>query len=179
MKTIPYSTQNINKSDLNIVNSALKKELLTGGNYVKIFENKINKFIGSKFSVVMNSATSCLLAACNALRLKKKDKVWVVSNSFVSTANCAAFFGADIEFLDIDKNTYNVDVEKLKNKLENTNKKNLPKILIIVHLGGNPCDLEEIYKLKKNINLKSSKMHHMLLVQNIKIKKLEVFLTLK
>ena len=74
MKTIPYSTQNINKSDLNIVNSALKKELLTGGNYVKIFENKINKFIGSKFSVVMNSATSCLLAACNALRLKKKTK---------------------------------------------------------------------------------------------------------
>lgn len=154
MKTIPYSTQNINKSDLNIVNSALKKELLTGGNYVKIFENKINKFIGSKFSVVMNSATSCLLAACNALRLKKKDKVWVVSNSFVSTANCAAFFGADIEFLDIDKNTYNVDVEKLKNKLENTNKKNLPKILIIVHLGGNPCDLEEIYKLKKKYKFK-------------------------
>ena len=72
MKIIPYSTQNIDKSDFKLVNTALKNELLTGGNYVKIFENKINKFIGSKFSVVMNSATSCLLAACKALNLKKK-----------------------------------------------------------------------------------------------------------
>ena len=137
MKIIPYSTQNIDKSDIKLVNLALKKDLLTSGEYVKTFEDKINKFVGSKFSVVMNSATSCLLAACKALQLKK-DKVWVVTNSFVSSANCAAFFGADLEFLDINKNDYNVDIDKLKNKLEKTLKKNLPKILIIVHIGVIP-----------------------------------------
>ena len=88
MKIIPYSTQNIDKSDIKLLNLALKKDLLTSGEYVKTFEDKINKFVGSKFSVVMNSATSCLLA-CEALQLKK-DKVWVVTNSFVSSANCAA-----------------------------------------------------------------------------------------
>ena len=123
MKIIPYSTQNIDNSDIKLVNTALKKNLLTGGEYVKIFEKKINEFIGSKYSVVMNSATSCLVAACRALNLKRNENVWITTNSFVSTANCASFFGANIKFLDIDKNTYNVDIEKLKKKLESTKKK--------------------------------------------------------
>ena len=72
MKIIPYSTQNIDKSDIKLVNLALKKDLLTSGEYVKTFEDKINKFVGSKFSVVMNSATSCLLAAMQGIAIKKR-----------------------------------------------------------------------------------------------------------
>ena len=67
----------------------------------------------------MNSATYACYMQGIAI---KKDKVWVVTNSFVSSANCAAF-GADLEFLDINKNDYNVDIDKLKNKLEKTLKK--------------------------------------------------------
>tara|TARA_B110000971_G_C20017202_1_gene504526 strand:- start:19 stop:1626 length:1608 start_codon:yes stop_codon:yes gene_type:complete len=152
--SIPYSKQNIHNSDFNIIKKTLKNEFLTGGIMVKNFETKIEKFIGTKFSITMNSATSCLLAACYALKLKKNDNVWVTTNSFVSSANCANFFGAKLDFLDIDRNNYNIDLTKLELKLKTTKKKDLPKILIIVHIGGYPCDLNKIYNLKKKYRFK-------------------------
>tara|TARA_B110000977_G_C10710497_1_gene351086 strand:+ start:190 stop:573 length:384 start_codon:yes stop_codon:yes gene_type:complete len=125
--SIPYSKQNIHNSDFNIIKKTLKNEFLTGGIMVKNFETKIEKFIGTKFSITMNSATSCLLAACYALKLKKNDNVWVTTNSFVSSANCANFFGAKLDFLDIDRNNYNIDLTKLELKLKTTKKKTYQK----------------------------------------------------
>jgi len=115
-KHIPYSRQNITYSDIKLVNKVLKSKYLTSGPVTKLFEKKISSKVNVKFAISTNSATSALHIACLALGLKKKDIVWTSSISFVASANCAKYCGAKVEFLDIDKDTYNLDVKKLENK---------------------------------------------------------------
>ena len=118
-------------------------------------KKKISRKVNSKFSVAVNSATSALHISCLALGLKKKDIVWTSSITFVASANCAKYCGAKIEFLDINDDTFNLDVDKLEQKLRFSKKTNtLPKVLIPVHLGGNPCDMKKIYFLSKKYKFK-------------------------
>ena len=100
-----YSRQSINNLDILSVVKALKSDYLTSGPLVKKFEKDLSIITKSKFSVALNSATSALHVACMALEIKKKNIVWVSSVSFVATANCAAYCGANIDFIDIDFNT--------------------------------------------------------------------------
>lgn len=151
-KTIHYSAPTINNADIKAVNKVLRSDFLTTGPSTKIFENKISKFVGSKYAVAVNSATSGLHLACIALEIKKNDHVWVPSNSFIASANAPAHLGAKISFLDISLSTYNLDLNFLKKKL--TKSKIKPKLLVIVDFAGQPCELEEIYKLSKKFNFK-------------------------
>ncbi len=154
-KHIPYSKQNITYGDIKLVNKVLKSKYLTSGPVTKIFEKKISSKANVKFAISTNSATSALHISCLALGLKKNDIVWTSAISFVASANCAKYCGAKIEFLDIDKDTYNLDVKKLEDKLKiSKKKKSLPKIIIPVHLGGNPCDMEKIHLLSKKYKFK-------------------------
>jgi UDP-4-amino-4,6-dideoxy-N-acetyl-beta-L-altrosamine transaminase len=154
-QNIPYSKQNIIKKDIDLVNNVLKSEYLTSGPLIQRFEKKISRKVNSKFSVAANSATSALHISCLALGLKKKDIVWTSSITFVASANCAKYCGAKIEFLDINDDTFNLDVDKLEQKLRFSKKTNtLPKVLIPVHLGGNPCDMKKIYFLSKKYKFK-------------------------
>lgn len=154
-QNIPYSKQNIIKKDIDLVNNVLKSEYLTSGPLIQRFEKKISRKVNSKFSVAVNSATSALHISCLALGLKKKDIVWTSSITFVASANCAKYCGAKIEFLDINDDTFNLDVDKLEQKLRFSKKTNtLPKVLIPVHLGGNPCDMKKIYFLSKKYKFK-------------------------
>ena len=147
---IPYSTQTIEKKDIKSVIKVLSSKFLTQGPKVSEFESKLKLFVKSKHAVASNSATSSLILACLALGIKKNDIVWTSPNSFVSTANCAVHCGAKIDFVDIDKNTFNISIEKLKIKLIKAKKANkLPKLIIPVHFAGNPCDMKEIFKLSK------------------------------
>jgi UDP-4-amino-4,6-dideoxy-N-acetyl-beta-L-altrosamine transaminase len=103
--------------------------------------------------VATNSATSALHIACLSLELKKNDFFWTVPNSFVASANCGLYCGAKVDFVDIDKKTYNISLKKLEEKLKIAKKKNkLPKILISVHFGGQSTDQHEIWKLSKKYN---------------------------
>lgn len=147
-KNINYSKQNINYSDLKEIKKVLFSDFLTQGPTVKKFENKINKFCDSKYSVACNSATSALHIACKAIGLKKNDLVWTNPISFVASANCALYCEAKIDYVDIDLKSFNITYEKFKEKIDKS-KKNLPKILILVDYGGFPCDLEKIFKLAK------------------------------
>ena len=154
-QNIPYSKQNIIKKDIDLVNNVLKSEYLTSGPLIQRFEKKISRKVNSKFAVAVNSATSALHISCLALGLKKKDIVWTSSITFVASANCAKYCGAKIEFLDINDDTFNLDVDKLEQKLRFSKKTNtLPKVLIPVHLGGNPCDMKKIYFLSKKYKFK-------------------------
>jgi UDP-4-amino-4,6-dideoxy-N-acetyl-beta-L-altrosamine transaminase len=152
---IPYSKQSISKEDTKAVLKVLQSNFLTQGPLVGKFENKVNKFCGSKYSVAVNSGSSALHIACLALGVKRGDLVWTVPNTFVASANCAINCGAKIDFVDIDKDTFNISIAALKKKLLLAKKrKKLPKVLIPVHLGGQPTEQKKIWELSKKYKFK-------------------------
>jgi UDP-4-amino-4,6-dideoxy-N-acetyl-beta-L-altrosamine transaminase len=152
---IPYNRQHLFPKDIKEVVKVLKSKYLTQGPQIEKFEKKLSKKTKSKYAVVANSATSALHLACLAIGLKKNDYLWTVPITFIASANCGIYCGAKIDLVDINKDTFNIDVKALEQKLQQAKKKNkLPKILIPVHLGGNPCDLEKINSLAKKYKFK-------------------------
>ncbi len=152
---IPYSRQSINKKDILEVNKVLRSDFLTQGRKVGEFEKLVSKISKAKFGVAANSASSALHLGCLALGLKKNDIVWTVPNTFVASANCAINCGASIDFVDIDKDTWNISLEELKKKLVKAKKKKkLPKLIIPVHFAGQTSEQKKIWELSKKYNFK-------------------------
>ena len=151
---IPFSRQKIFKDDISEVVKVLKSDYLSKGKRILEFEKNLKKKVKVKFAISCNSASSALLLACRALELKKNDIVWTVPNTYAASANCALECGATIDFVDIDPGSWNISIEQLEKKLKKSKKKNLPKILILVHLAGMPSQLEKIHKLSKTYNFK-------------------------
>lgn len=150
MEFIPYGRQNITEKDIDAVVNVLKSDFLTQGPKVPEFEKAIIDQCDVKYALAMNSATSALHAACLALGVGKGDIVWTTPITFVASANCALYCGATVDFVDIDSQTYNLSVQSLKQKLETAKKQDkLPKVVIPVHLCGQPCDMATIYKLSQ------------------------------
>ena len=154
-KSIFYGRQYIDNKDIKSVNKILKSQFLTQGPCIEKFENDLKKKTSSKYAILANSATSCLILACRALGLKKNDLVWTSPNTFVSTSNSALHCGAKVDLVDIDIETGNISVKSLKEKLIKAKKKNqLPKLLIPVHFAGQPTEQKEIWKLSRKYNFK-------------------------
>ena len=152
---IPYSRQFINNSDKKKVLDVLNSKFLTTGPAIEEFERKLAKKFKCKYTVVVNSATSALHLSCLSLGLDSKDTFWTSPISFVSSANCALLCGSKVDFIDIEPKTFNISVESLKKKIFNIKKKSdLPKIVMPVHLSGNPCDMQELKKLSKKYKFK-------------------------
>jgi UDP-4-amino-4,6-dideoxy-N-acetyl-beta-L-altrosamine transaminase len=150
MKKIPYSKQHINKDDISAVAKALKGNFITQGPNIISFENQVKKFTGAKYAVAVNSATSALHISCIALGLKKNDILWTSANTFVASANCALYCGAKIDLVDIDPETFNIDINVLERKLIKSKKNNtLPKILVPVAFAGLSCEMDQIKFLSK------------------------------
>jgi len=148
----PYSRQYLDNKDISTVIKTLKSDVITRGKKVIEFENKVSKFCKAKYAVAVNSATSALHISCLALGVKKDDLVWTVPNTFVASANAALYCGAKIDFVDIEWETGNIDLNKLENKLKNSNNK--PKIIIPVHFSGQPTDQEKIFRLSRKYKFK-------------------------
>jgi UDP-4-amino-4,6-dideoxy-N-acetyl-beta-L-altrosamine transaminase len=145
---IPYGRQDIRETDVEAVLNALTSEYLTQGPLVPQFESAVAKHVGAKYSVAVNSATSALHIACLALGLNRGDWLWTSPITFVASANCGLYCGAKVDFVDIDPKSYNICPAALEKKLVQAQIKNrLPKILVAVHLCGQSCDMEPIYKL--------------------------------
>ena len=121
-KIIPYSKQSINLNDIRAVKKVLKSDFLTSGPQVSNFEKNISSKVNSKYAVCTNSATSALHISCLALGLKKRYCL-TSSISFVASANCAKYCGAKVDFLDINLETFNIDILKVEKKLELSKKK--------------------------------------------------------
>ena len=150
-KIIPYGRQFISNDDIKSVVKVLKSQYLTTGPLIKKFENKISKFVKSKYCLTFNSATSALHVACKVVGLGPGDILWTSPNSFVASANCALYCGAKVDFVDIELKNYNIDINLLEKKLAKAKKKNnLPKVIIPVLYAGHA---HEMYKLKKLSNL--------------------------
>jgi UDP-4-amino-4,6-dideoxy-N-acetyl-beta-L-altrosamine transaminase len=147
---IPYAKQDISDGDIDSVIEVLKSDFLTQGNKVPLFEDIISERVGAKYALAANSATSCLYLSCLSLGLSKEDILWTSPITYVASANCALYCGAEVDFVDIDPLTWNISVEILEEKLKTARKiKKVPKILVLVHLAGNPCDLQKVFDLSK------------------------------
>ena len=147
---IPYGRQDISQDDIDAVVDVLKSDYLTQGHIVPKFEKSLSDFTKAKYSVVVNSATSALHIACKALEVGPGDMVWTSAITFVASANCALYCGANVDFVDIDSSSYNICIESLTKKLELARLSgNLPKVLIPVHLSGQSCDMKSIFALSK------------------------------
>lgn len=152
---IPYGKQEINQQDIDAVVSVLKSDFLTQGPRVPAFEKAVTDFTGSQFGCAVNSATSALHIACLALGLGNGDILWTTPITFVASSNCGLYCGANIDFVDIDSRTYNLCPDKLQQKLIQAEKSGkLPKVLVAVHLCGQPCDMKRIHELSRRYGFK-------------------------
>lgn len=152
---IPYGRQDINQADVDAVVEVLRSDFLTQGPTVPLFEQTIATYCGAQYAVAVNSATSALHIACLALDLGQGDWLWTSPITFVASANCGLYCGAQVDFVDIDPFTYNMSVDRLAEKLDQAEKDGkLPKIVIPVHLCGQPCDMAGIYALSQQYGFK-------------------------
>jgi len=143
---IPYGRQDITDADVQAVVDVLRSDFLTQGPAVPAFEAATAAACGAVHAVAVNSATSALHVACLALGVGPGDLVWTSPITFVASANCARYCGADVDFVDIDPRTYNLCPARLAERLEQAVKAGrVPKVLIAVHLTGQPCDMAAIH----------------------------------
>lgn len=152
---IPYGRQDISEADIQAVVDVLRSDFLTQGPAVPAFEKSLADYCGTQHAVAVNSATSALHIACLALGVGKGDVVWTTPITFVASANCSLYCGASIDFVDIDPRTYNMSVERLAEKLAQAEQYGkLPKVVIPVHLCGQPCDMAGIHALSQRYGFK-------------------------
>lgn len=152
---IPYGRQDISEEDVAAVAAVLRSDWLTQGPAVPEFERAVARFCGARHAVAVNSGTSALHLACLALGLKPGDSLWTSPITFVASANCARYCGADVDFVDIDPQTGNMSVAELAEKLARAAVSGrLPKIVVPVHFAGLPCEMDEIHALSQRYGFK-------------------------
>jgi UDP-4-amino-4,6-dideoxy-N-acetyl-beta-L-altrosamine transaminase len=152
---IPYGRHEISEADIQAVVDVLRSDFLTQGPTVPAFEHAMAGYCGAQHAVAVNSGTSALHIACLALGVGPGDRVWTSPITFVATANCARYCGAQVDFVDIDPCTYNLSVARLAEKLTTAEREGrLPKVVIPVHLCGQPCDMAGIHALSERYGFK-------------------------
>ncbi|MCC6139061.1 MAG: UDP-4-amino-4,6-dideoxy-N-acetyl-beta-L-altrosamine transaminase [Nitrospira sp.] len=152
---IPYGRQDVSEADIQAVVDVLRSDFLTQGPAVPAFESAVAAHCGVQHAVAVNSATSALHLACLALGVGPGFRVWTSPITFVASANCALYCGAQIDFVDIDPRTYNLSVACLEAKLAQAEKAGcLPHVVIPVHLCGQSCEMARIHELGRQYGFK-------------------------
>lgn len=145
---IPYGRHEIDAADVEAVVDVLEHQFLTQGEQVPRFEQALCDYTGARYAVAMNSGTSALHVACLALGVESGDIVWTTPMSFVASANCARYCGADVDFVDIDPDTRNLSLTDLSYRLQSAIANGrCPKVIVVVHYGGLSCDMKAIRAL--------------------------------
>ena len=148
MSFIPYSCQDVDDSDVEAVTRVLRSEFLTQGPTVPAFEAAFAARHQAGHAVAVSNATAALHIGCLALGVGPGTRVWTSPNSFLASANCALYCGAEVDFVDIDPATRNMCVTALEAKLEHAKAQGrLPRVVIPVDFAGFPCDLREMRTL--------------------------------
>jgi len=136
----------------NDIDSSLSKNLedasFIGGSSVEAFEKKFSKMHDSKYCISVGNGTDSLFIIMKMLKIGKGDEVITVSNSWISTSETISLTGAKPVFVDIHPEYYTIDVNILESKI-NAN----TKLIIPVHLYGQPCDMLSIKRISKKYNI--------------------------
>lgn len=152
---IPYGRQSISESDIQAVIEVLRSDFLTQGPVVPAFEEAVATYCHVKHGVAASNATAALHIACLALGLSPGDWLWTSPITFVASANCGLYCGAQVDFVDIDPHTFNMNPVELEKKLILAKHKGkLPKVVVPVHMCGQPCDMASIYALSVEYGFK-------------------------
>lgn len=152
---IPYGRQEITQADIDAVVAVLQSDYLTQGPMVPRFEQAVAHHVGAIHAVAVNSATSALHIACLALGLGSGDWLWTSPITFVASANCGLYCGARVDFVDIDPRSYNLCPQALERKLELAAREGrLPRVVVAVHLCGQPCDMASIHALSQRYDFR-------------------------
>ena len=150
MKPIPYGRQWITEDDIEAVVNVLRGDWLTQGPVIEQFEQAVAEYCGAKYAVAVSNGTAALHLACLAAGLGPGDRLWTSPNTFVASANCALYCGAQPDFVDIDPRTYNMSVAALEAKLSKAEQEgSLPKIVVPVHFAGQSCDMKALRSLSQ------------------------------
>ncbi|NUT61924.1 UDP-4-amino-4,6-dideoxy-N-acetyl-beta-L-altrosamine transaminase [Herbaspirillum sp. C9C3] len=155
MTPIPYGRQDVTQDDIDAVVEILRSDFLTQGPAVPAFEQTLQAHCQASHAVAFSNATAALHIACRALEVGPGDLVWTSPITFVASANCALYCGAEVDFVDIDPRTWNMDPQALAAKLEQASRSGrLPKVVIPVHLCGQSCDMRAIGALAAQYGFK-------------------------
>lgn len=147
-----YGKQSIDQNDIDAVVEVLKSDFLTQGPAIEKFEKCVAEYCGAKYAVAVTSATAALHISCLAAGLGKGDILWTSPITFTASANCGRYCGADVDFVDIDSSTYNMSIAELEKKLQAAEIK--PRVVVPVHLAGQSCEMDKIYKLSQKYGFK-------------------------
>lgn len=147
---IPYGRQSISQADIDAVEAVLRSDFLTQGPVVPQFEAAIAARVNASHAIAVNSATSALHIACLALELSAGDRLWTSPITFVASASCGRYCGADVDFVDIDPDTFNLSPDALRARLEQAERDDaLPKVIVAVHMCGQSPDMPRIAALAR------------------------------
>lgn len=153
--SIPYGRQCINEADIEAVVKVLRSDFLTQGPVVPNFEEAVAKYCQAQYAVATTNATSALHLACLALGLGPGKRLWTSAITFVASANCALYCGADVDFVDIDPRSFNLCPMALEAKLVEAERVGqLPKVVVAVHMCGQSCDMQAIHALSQKYEFK-------------------------
>jgi UDP-4-amino-4,6-dideoxy-N-acetyl-beta-L-altrosamine transaminase len=145
---IPYGRQSISEADIAAVVDVLRSDFITQGPQIEQFEQGLAQYCGAQYGVALGNATQALHLACLALGVGPGDLVWTVPNTFLASANCARYCGADVGFVDTDPATYNMSAAALAAQLRAAQQAGrLPNVVIPVHFAGQSCDMAAIHAL--------------------------------
>lgn len=147
-----YGKQSIDENDIDAVVEVLKSDFLTQGPDIEKFEKCVAEYCGAKYAVAVTSATAALHISCLSAGLGKDDILWTSPITFTASANCGRYCGADVDFVDIDPSTYNMSIAELEKKLQAAEIK--PRVVVPVHLAGQSCEMDKIYKLSQKYGFK-------------------------
>ncbi|MGN0416171.1 MAG: UDP-4-amino-4,6-dideoxy-N-acetyl-beta-L-altrosamine transaminase [Agathobacter sp.] len=150
---IPYGKQTIEEDDIQSVVDVLKSDYLTTGPKIEEFENKVADYVGAKYAVAVSNGTAALHAACFAAGVGVGDEVITTPLTFAASSNCVLYCGGTPVFADVDSRTYNIDPVDIERKITLRT-----KVIIAVHLAGQPCDMEAIHKIARE--------HHLLVIED-------------
>jgi len=147
-KYLPYGLHWIDEDDIQEVLKVLRSDWITQGPKVKEFEEKLANYCGAKYAVTVSSGTAALHLACLALDVEPGDEVITSPITFLATSNSVLYCGGKPVFVDIDEKTYNIDGNKIEEKINKNTKGIIP-----VDFAGQPCDLDRIREIANKYNL--------------------------
>ncbi|MFV0520497.1 MAG: UDP-4-amino-4,6-dideoxy-N-acetyl-beta-L-altrosamine transaminase [Lachnospirales bacterium] len=147
-KVIPYGKQYIDEKDIEAVNEVLRSPYLTTGPFVEKFEKELCNLTCAKYAVAISNGTTALQAACYAIGIGEGDEVITTPITFAASANCVLYCGGTPVFADINPRTWNIDPEKIEEKITEKT-----KAVIAVDFTGQVVEIEKIKEICKKHNL--------------------------
>ena len=152
MKAIPYGRQEITEGDILAVTEALQSDFLTQGPRIIKFEQEFANYVDAKYAVAVSNGTAALHLSVLALGIEKDEYVICTPITFAASVNCVQYCGGNVLFADIDPSSYLMNIESVKQVLENNKDKKI-KGIIPVDFAGRVSQLDEFRKLANENNL--------------------------